>query len=173
MPHLDSRRWCWNGLVFKHITFDLLTQLSESCIAMETRPLSVMLPLRRQALRIRNPLPSVAHRLHSTYTSTTSIIPTLHTPGRRCLATQAQQPTAAQESDDKRERVVILGSGWGGYTLSRRLSPKTFASLIISPRSYFVFTPLLTNTASGSLDFSNRARSALQSQLHPRSCAWS
>ncbi|KAJ5245276.1 hypothetical protein N7489_005372 [Penicillium chrysogenum] len=122
---------------------------------METRPLTAMLPLGRHALRIRNPLPSVAHRPHSTYISSSSIVPTLHTPGRRCLATQAQQPAAAQEPDDKRERVLILGSGWGGYTLSRRLSPKTYAPLIMSPRSYFVFTPLLTNTASGSLDFSN------------------
>lgn len=56
---------------------------------------------------------------------------------------------------DGRERVVILGSGWGGYTLSRRLSPKRYKTTIISPRSYFVFTPLLTDAASGSLDFSN------------------
>jgi NADH dehydrogenase len=39
--------------------------------------------------------------------------------------------------------------------MSRRLSPKTFSPIIVSPRSYFVFTPLLTDTASGSLDFSN------------------
>ncbi|PKS08390.1 hypothetical protein jhhlp_005334 [Lomentospora prolificans] len=56
--------------------------------------------------------------------------------------------------DRKRERVVILGSGWGGYTLSRKLSTKEFSPLVISPRSYFLFTPLLTSTAGGSLDFS-------------------
>ncbi|KAJ5888831.1 Major facilitator superfamily domain-containing protein 10 [Penicillium taxi] len=55
---------------------------------------------------------------------------------------------------DSRERVVILGSGWAGYNLSRRLCPKSFIPIVISPRSYFVFTPLLTATASGSLDFS-------------------
>lgn len=58
-------------------------------------------------------------------------------------------------SDANKERVVILGSGWGGYTLSRRLSPQSFSPIVISPRSYFVFTPLLTDAASGSLDFSN------------------
>ncbi|EEH09736.1 external NADH-ubiquinone oxidoreductase [Histoplasma capsulatum G186AR] len=52
------------------------------------------------------------------------------------------------------ERVVILGSGWGGWTVSRKLSPSKFNRTIISPRSYFVFTPLLTDAAVGSLNFS-------------------
>jgi NADH dehydrogenase len=73
----------------------------------------------------------------------------------RCFATQIGHSTAIHSSDDQRERVVILGSGWGGYTISRRLSPKLYSPIIISPRSYFVFTPLLTDAASGSLDFSN------------------
>lgn len=73
----------------------------------------------------------------------------------RCYATHIEHSTAIRESDRNKERVVILGSGWGGYTLSRRLSPKLFSPIIISPRSYFVFTPLLTDAASGSLDFSN------------------
>lgn len=76
-------------------------------------------------------------------------------PGQRYLATYVERSAATAKSDSKRERVVILGSGWGGYTISRRLSPKSFSPIVISPRSYFVFTPLLTDTASGSLDFSN------------------
>ncbi|KAJ5488133.1 FAD-dependent pyridine nucleotide-disulfide oxidoreductase [Penicillium expansum] len=110
---------------------------------MQTRPLSAMLPLRRQALRTRNPSPPLAHSLNSTYISSASIAPALHTSRRRCLATQAEQSAAAQESDNKRERVVILGSGWDLCT-SHNLT-----SLILR------LTPLLTNTASGSLDFSN------------------
>lgn len=74
---------------------------------------------------------------------------------KRRLATQIQHSAAFAEPDHGKERVVILGSGWGGYTLSRKLSPKSFKPLVISPRSYFVFTPLLTEAASGSLDFSN------------------
>lgn len=74
---------------------------------------------------------------------------------RRCLATQVDHSAATAESDRGKERVVILGSGWGGYTLSRKLSPSSFSPLIISPRSYFVFTPLLTDAAGGSLDFSH------------------
>ncbi|KAI9871531.1 MAG: hypothetical protein M1830_002779, partial [Pleopsidium flavum] len=52
-----------------------------------------------------------------------------------------------------RERVIILGSGWAGYVLSRKLNPKRFQILVVSPRSYFVFTPLLNSTAVGTLEF--------------------
>jgi NADH dehydrogenase len=114
-----------------------------------------MLPLQRQALRLRSPFTCIAHSVNSMPTSSSKLPSKTYTLGRRCLATQAGPPTALQQSENSKERVVILGSGWGGYTLSRRLSPKTHSTLIISPRSYFVFTPLLTDAVSGSLDFSN------------------
>lgn len=40
-----------------------------------------------------------------------------------------------------------------GYVLSRNLSAKKFQTLVISPRSYFVFTPLLNSTSVGTLEF--------------------
>jgi hypothetical protein len=64
--------------------------------------------------------------------------------------------TPASFIDQKREgrqRVVILGSGWAGYTLCRRLDHKKYQVVIVSPRSYFVFTPLLASTAVGTLEF--------------------
>ncbi|MBE3041788.1 FAD-dependent oxidoreductase, partial [Candidatus Bathyarchaeota archaeon] len=71
---------------------------------------------------------------------------------RRSYATHV--PKREGHGSDK-ERVVILGSGWGGYALSRVLSPAVYSPVVISPRSYFVFTPLMTDAASGSLDFSH------------------
>ncbi|KAL8742394.1 MAG: hypothetical protein Q9190_005107 [Brigantiaea leucoxantha] len=65
-----------------------------------------------------------------------------------------------------RERVVILGSGWAGYILSRRLSPKKYQTIVISPRSYFVFTPLLTSTAVGTLEF-RTAMEPVRSRAYP------
>ncbi|PWY88644.1 pyridine nucleotide-disulfide oxidoreductase [Aspergillus sclerotioniger CBS 115572] len=88
-------------------------------------------------------------RPSSLFASTTKVITT-----SRPLATQINHSTAFHEDHDK-ERVVILGSGWGGYNLSRQLSPDKYNPIIISPRSYFVFTPLLTDAAGGSLDFSH------------------
>ncbi|KAF2195408.1 nucleotide-binding domain-containing protein [Zopfia rhizophila CBS 207.26] len=53
---------------------------------------------------------------------------------------------------DDRERVVILGSGWAGYTIARQLNPKKYQAVVVSPRSYFVFTPLLASTSVGTLE---------------------
>ncbi|KAI9822538.1 MAG: hypothetical protein M1827_000257 [Pycnora praestabilis] len=52
-----------------------------------------------------------------------------------------------------RQRVVVLGSGWAGYVLSRQLDPNKYQTLVVSPRSYFVFTPLLASTSVGTLEF--------------------
>ncbi|EED87219.1 predicted protein, partial [Thalassiosira pseudonana CCMP1335] len=50
-------------------------------------------------------------------------------------------------------RVVILGSGWGGYTLARRLQKELFDVRVVSPANHFLFTPLLPSTAVGTLEF--------------------
>lgn len=50
--------------------------------------------------------------------------------------------------------------------LSRKLSAKKFQTLIISPRSYFVFTPLLNSTAVGTLEF-RTALEPIRSKRHP------
>jgi NADH dehydrogenase len=52
-----------------------------------------------------------------------------------------------------RERVIILGSGWAGFTVARSLDSSKFQTLVVSPRSYFAFTPLLASTAVGTLEF--------------------
>jgi NADH dehydrogenase FAD-containing subunit len=49
--------------------------------------------------------------------------------------------------------VIILGSGWGGYTLASRLSKSHYDVRVISPANHFLFTPLLPSTAVGTLEF--------------------
>ncbi|KAF2455395.1 pyridine nucleotide-disulfide oxidoreductase-domain-containing protein [Lineolata rhizophorae] len=61
------------------------------------------------------------------------------------------EPMANPEIE--RERVVILGSGWAGYTVARRLDPSKYQAVIVSPRSYFAFTPLLASTSVGTLEY--------------------
>ncbi|KAF2096173.1 hypothetical protein NA57DRAFT_59230 [Rhizodiscina lignyota] len=68
---------------------------------------------------------------------------------RRTIVTVAD----LDRTQDGRERVVILGSGWAGYPLARELDHKKFQVVIVSPRSYFVFTPLLASTSVGTLEF--------------------
>ncbi|PYI23056.1 nucleotide-binding domain-containing protein [Aspergillus violaceofuscus CBS 115571] len=93
---------------------------------------------------------------HARSTTTSPRLTSTNTPTvtARPLATHTSNKPTPVPNPDK-PRVVILGSGWGGYNLSRKLSPAHFTPTIISPRSYFVFTPLLTDTAGGSLDFSH------------------
>ena len=42
---------------------------------------------------------------------------------------------------------------WAGFVLSRQLDKKKFQPVVVSPRPYFVFTPLLASTAVGTLEF--------------------
>lgn len=55
--------------------------------------------------------------------------------------------------EKKRPRVVIIGSGWGGNTLARRLNKELYDVRLISPANHFLFTPLLPSTAVGTLEF--------------------
>ncbi|PPR03369.1 hypothetical protein CVT24_012494 [Panaeolus cyanescens] len=52
-----------------------------------------------------------------------------------------------------RPRVVILGSGWGGYNVLRGIDTKRWDVTILSPVTYFNFTSLLASTAVGTLEF--------------------
>ena len=64
-----------------------------------------------------------------------------------------------------RERVVVLGSGWAGYTVARQLDSSKYQAVVVSPRSYFAFTPLLASTSVGTLEF----RTALEPVRSKRS----
>ncbi|KAJ9303553.1 hypothetical protein DTO271D3_1599 [Paecilomyces variotii] len=55
----------------------------------------------------------------------------------------------------QKERVLILGGGWGGFVLSRHLSPAKYDITVVSPRQNFVFTPLLSEATVGTLEFSH------------------
>ncbi|KAF8452645.1 NDE1, mitochondrial external NADH dehydrogenase [Boletus edulis BED1] len=52
-----------------------------------------------------------------------------------------------------KQRLVILGSGWGGYEVLRGIDKKRWNVTIISPTNAFNFTPLLASCAVGTLEF--------------------
>ena len=59
---------------------------------------------------------------------------------------------SSTNKNHKGDRVVVLGSGWGGFNLC--LNTSTHVPLtVISPNNHFVFTPLLPSTAVGTLEF--------------------
>lgn len=53
---------------------------------------------------------------------------------------------------DKR-RLVVLGCGFGGFSLLRGLRRSSWQTTLVSPRNYFLFTPLLPSAVSGSVEF--------------------
>jgi len=51
------------------------------------------------------------------------------------------------------KRVVIVGSGWAGNTIARKLDKIKFDVRLVSPSNHFLFTPLLPSSAVGTLEF--------------------
>ncbi|CAM9636127.1 unnamed protein product [Chrysoparadoxa australica] len=60
---------------------------------------------------------------------------------------------SAAFSSSPKQRVVVLGTGWAGYPFMRQLDKTKYDCTVISPRSYFLFTPLLPSTTVGTLEF--------------------
>ncbi|XP_071181038.1 uncharacterized protein [Mytilus edulis] len=56
-------------------------------------------------------------------------------------------------STEKRERLVILGTGWGSYSVLKTIDKNKFDVIVVSPRNHFLFTPLLCSTTVGTLEF--------------------
>ncbi|KAL3233660.1 Rotenone-insensitive NADH-ubiquinone oxidoreductase, mitochondrial [Nakaseomyces bracarensis] len=55
------------------------------------------------------------------------------------------------DTNDK-PSVVILGSGWGAISFLKHIDTKKYNVSIISPRNYFLFTPLLPSAPVGTVD---------------------
>ena len=54
-------------------------------------------------------------------------------------------------SGDKK-RVLILGGGFGGIEIARRLDTRKYEVLLIDKHNYFTFQPLLYQVATGGLE---------------------
>ncbi|RYP91343.1 hypothetical protein DL770_002577 [Monosporascus sp. CRB-9-2] len=61
------------------------------------------------------------------------------------------------ESEEARQnkekpRLVILGGGWGSVALLKQLNPDDYHVTVISPKNYFLFTPMLPSATVGTLE---------------------
>lgn len=64
-----------------------------------------------------------------------------------------QKPQAATFSNGSpRKTLVILGSGWGAVSLLKNLDTTLYNVVVVSPRNYFLFTPLLPSTPVGTVE---------------------
>ena len=56
-------------------------------------------------------------------------------------------------SSSKRERIVVLGTGWGGHSFLKTVDATQYEVTVISPRNFFLFTPMLAASSVGTVEF--------------------
>ncbi|KIK63904.1 hypothetical protein GYMLUDRAFT_40113 [Collybiopsis luxurians FD-317 M1] len=62
-----------------------------------------------------------------------------------------RHPGSQLPYDTSKKTIVILGSGWGATSLLKTIDTEEYNVVVISPKNYFLFTPLLPSVAVGTL----------------------
>jgi NADH:ubiquinone reductase (non-electrogenic) len=52
-----------------------------------------------------------------------------------------------------KRRLIVLGSGFAGFSLVKSVDTASYDVAIVSPRNHFLFTPLLPSTTVGTIEF--------------------
>ncbi|KAF7510345.1 External alternative NADH-ubiquinone oxidoreductase mitochondrial [Endocarpon pusillum] len=63
-----------------------------------------------------------------------------------------RNPNDQIEPDPNKKTLVILGTGWGSVSLLKKLDTENYNVVVISPRNYFLFTPLLPSCTTGTIE---------------------
>ncbi|KAG8936679.1 NADH:ubiquinone oxidoreductase [Tulasnella sp. 418] len=89
-----------------------------------------------------------------------TLVSIIGTVGTFIYITQSQRHPGPQEPfDPEKKTVVILGSGWAATSMLKNMDTEDYNVVVVSPRNYFLFSPLLPSVAVGTLE----ARSIMQS----------
>ncbi|XP_043697746.1 external alternative NAD(P)H-ubiquinone oxidoreductase B2, mitochondrial-like [Telopea speciosissima] len=56
------------------------------------------------------------------------------------------------QTDCKKKRVVVLGTGWAGTSFLKNLDSSVYDVQVVSQRNYFAFTPLLPSVTCGTVE---------------------
>ncbi|KAF2140544.1 uncharacterized protein K452DRAFT_230359 [Aplosporella prunicola CBS 121167] len=65
---------------------------------------------------------------------------------------QMRNPADQPDPDPSKKTLVILGTGWGSVSLLKKLDTENYNVVVISPRNYFLFTPLLPSCTTGTIE---------------------
>ncbi|KAF2185830.1 FAD/NAD(P)-binding domain-containing protein [Zopfia rhizophila CBS 207.26] len=63
-----------------------------------------------------------------------------------------RNPEDQPEPDPSKKTLVILGTGWGAVSLLKKLDTENYNVVVVSPRNYFLFTPLLPSCTTGTIE---------------------
>lgn len=58
----------------------------------------------------------------------------------------------SKEPDKKRKKVLVLGTGWAAMSFLKNLDSSLYDVQVVSPRNFFVFTPLLPSVTVGTVE---------------------
>ncbi|KAI9890397.1 MAG: NADH:ubiquinone oxidoreductase [Vezdaea aestivalis] len=64
----------------------------------------------------------------------------------------SQWPADQIDPDPSKPTLVVLGTGWGSVALLKKLDTENFNVIVVSPRNYFLFTPLLPSCTTGTIE---------------------
>ncbi|CAB9521114.1 Internal alternative NAD(P)H-ubiquinone oxidoreductase A1, mitochondrial [Seminavis robusta] len=53
----------------------------------------------------------------------------------------------------EREKIVVLGTGWGAVSFLKGIDTSLYDVTVISPRNYFLFTPMLAGASVGTVEY--------------------
>ncbi|KAK0444229.1 pyridine nucleotide-disulfide oxidoreductase-domain-containing protein [Desarmillaria tabescens] len=62
-----------------------------------------------------------------------------------------RNPGAQLPFDPEKKTIVVLGSGWGATSMLKTIDTADYNVVVISPKNFFLFTPLLPSVAVGTL----------------------
>ncbi|KAJ5616372.1 hypothetical protein N7537_001486 [Penicillium hordei] len=65
---------------------------------------------------------------------------------------ELRQPPDQAAPDPSKKTLVILGTGWGSVSLLKKLDTENYNVIVVSPRNYFLFTPLLPSCTTGLIE---------------------
>lgn len=65
---------------------------------------------------------------------------------------ETRWPQEQVEPDPSKKTLVILGTGWGSVALLKKLDTENYNVIVISPRNFFLFTPLLPSCPTGTVE---------------------
>lgn len=54
---------------------------------------------------------------------------------------------------ENRPQVIVLGSGFAAFSFLKKIDIRRYDVTVVSPRNYFLFTPLLPSTTVGTIEF--------------------
>ncbi|KAK5083994.1 NADH:ubiquinone oxidoreductase [Lithohypha guttulata] len=63
-----------------------------------------------------------------------------------------KNPPDQFEPDPSKKTLVVLGSGWGAISLLKKLDTENYNVIVVSPRNFFLFTPLLPSCTTGYIE---------------------